>query len=302
MKIQTKIENLKKLVAKCDAKAVETLTSNELKRYAEYARVCSDYTLSPSILDAAREGYRNAISASNAFKSIKPEWRTLAEQTKSKAETIAFTAAKMGTVYSGTTEYLVEWREKTSAQTITHKGDSYSRSCKFRRTNAKNIVHLCPQDAVLLVENEEAVRISGQDFLHLISLREDSSCDWVQSCGKSIKMVSGWFMHSGGIGYHSTVSAYHCKKGLARKISIHEKAILRAKLEIKAERRARLVARLCCNLKATIQDAKNMGYCQAGIEQFKAQFGIGDIASLPELVRTGNPAATALAFKIARMA
>lgn len=302
MKTQTKIENLKKLVAKCDAQSVETSTSNELKRYVEHARVCSGYTLSPSILEAAREGYRSAISASNAFKSIKPEWRTLAEQTKLKAESIALTAAKMGRNYSGSTEYLVEWRDKTSAQTVTFKGGSYSMSCKFSRTNAKHIVHICPEDAVLLVENEEAVQVSARDFLNLISLREDSSCDWVQTSGKSIKMVSGWFMHSGGIGYHSTISADHCEKGLARKISLHEKAILKAKLEIKAERRARLVARLCCNLKATIEDAKNMGYCQAGIEQFKAQFNIGDVASLPELVRTGNPAATALAFKIARMA
>ena len=112
MKTQTKIENLKKLVAKCDAQSVETSTSNELKRYVEHARVCSGYTLSPIILEAAREGYRSAISASNAFKSIKPEWRTLAEQTKLKAESIALTAAKMGRNYSGSTEYLVEWRDK----------------------------------------------------------------------------------------------------------------------------------------------------------------------------------------------
>lgn len=302
MKTQTKIENLKKLVAKCDAKQHEARCANELSQCVEHLRKSPLAAMMPDVLTAAQASYQDAISASNAFKSIKPEWREIAEQTKLKAESIALTAAKMGGKYSGSTEYLVEWRDKTSAQTITHKGGSYSRACKFMRTNAKHIVHICPADAVLLAENEEAVRISAQDFLHLISLREDSSCDWVQSSGKSIKMVSGWFMSAGGIGYHSTVSADHCKKGLARKINIHEKAILRAKLEIKAERRARLVARLCCNLKATIQDAKNMGYCQAGIEQFKEKFGIGDVASLPELVRTGNPAATALAFKIARMA
>ena len=302
MKTQTKIENLKKLVAKCDAKQHETRCASELLQCVEHIRKSPSSSIMPGVLAAAQASYQDAICKEDAFKSMKPEWRTLAEQTKLKAESIALTAAKMGRNYSGSTEYLVEWRDKTSAQTVTFKGGSYSRSCKFSRTNAKHIVHICPEDAVLLVENEEAVRISAQDFLHLISLRDDLSCDWVQTSGKSIKMVSGWFMCSGGIGYHSTISADHCKKGLARKISLHEKAVFKAKLEIKAERRARLVARLCCNLKATIEDAKNMGYCQAGIEQFKAQFGIGDIASLPELVRTGNPAATALAFKIARLA
>jgi hypothetical protein len=302
MKTQTKIENLKKLVAKCDAQRHEARCANELSQCVEHVRKSPSADMMPDVLTAAQTSYKYAVEKSDAFKALKPEWRTLAEQTKLKSESIALFAAKMGGRYSGLTECLVEWRDKTSAQTITFKGSLYSAACKFSRTDAKHIVHICPADVVLLAENEEAIRISAQDLLQLISLREDSSCDWVQSSGKSIKMVSGWFMCADGIGYHSTVSADHCKKGLARKIIIHKKAILRAKLEIKAERRARLVARLCCNLKATIQDAKNMGYCQAGIEQFKAQFNIGDIASLPELVRTGNPAATALAFKIARMA
>ena len=51
---------------------------------------------------------------------------------------------------------------------------------------------------------------------------------------------------------------------------------------------------------ATIADARAMGYCEPGIESFQAKHGIGDSASLPALVRTGNPDAIRLALKLAR--
>lgn len=68
----------------------------------------------------------------------------------------------------------------------------------------------------------------------------------------------------------------------------------------KAERRARLVARLCGNVRATIADARALGYCLPGIQAFQERHGIGDEATLPELVRTGDPSAVRLALSVAR--
>lgn len=59
-------------------------------------------------------------------------------------------------------------------------------------------------------------------------------------------------------------------------------------------------SRLCCNVFATVKDAKNHGYCEPGIRAFQDAHGISDSASLPQLVRTGNAFAIRLALSIAR--
>lgn len=60
------------------------------------------------------------------------------------------------------------------------------------------------------------------------------------------------------------------------------------------------MARLCNGAHATLADAKSLGYCEPGIRAFQTRHGIGDAATLPELVRTGDPSAVRLALKIAR--
>jgi hypothetical protein len=87
---------------------------------------------------------------------------------------------------------------------------------------------------------------------------------------------------------------------LARKIAAAEKLRRDAIQSKKAARRAALIARLCNHAIATVDDAKALGYCQPGIEAFQTTHGIGNAASLPELVKTGNAAAVAFAISIAR--
>lgn len=63
---------------------------------------------------------------------------------------------------------------------------------------------------------------------------------------------------------------------------------------------AALVARLCHGVTATLADARAMHYCEPGIRAFQERHGVGDTATLPELIRTGDPSAVRLALSIAR--
>jgi hypothetical protein len=57
-------------------------------------------------------------------------------------------------------------------------------------------------------------------------------------------------------------------------------------------RRARLVARLCDGIAATITDAKSLGYCEPGIRQFQARHGIGDVALALSIARKAGRSET----------
>jgi len=71
-------------------------------------------------------------------------------------------------------------------------------------------------------------------------------------------------------------------------------------LSRRMERFARLVTRLCCGAEATVQDARDRGYCRVGIKAFQKRYGIGNRASLRDLIETGHPAAQRLALDLAR--
>jgi hypothetical protein len=60
------------------------------------------------------------------------------------------------------------------------------------------------------------------------------------------------------------------------------------------------VIRLCRGATATVADALAAGYCPAGIRAWQERHGIGDSSPLADLVRTGDPLATRLAFALAR--
>ena len=101
------------------------------------------------------------------------------------------------------------------------------------------------------------------------------------------------------------------KKGLEKKTRIFEKeeaeriereriAKLNANEQRKYNRRLRLIAHLCKNVKATFADARSMGYCIPGIENFKQKYNIGNHATLAELMNTKNDLAIKLALNIAR--
>jgi hypothetical protein len=111
--------------------------------------------------------------------------------------------------------------------------------------------------------------------------------------------------------YHSEYSAEHARAGLAKKRAIEkartayelartEAHAAAAAAHKKQERRATLIARLCGGISATIGDAKKLGYCSPGIAAFQSRHGLGDTVPLPELIKTGNASAVALALKLAR--
>lgn len=210
---------------------------------------------------------------------------------------------------SGTVEFIVEWTTaaRPYAQTLSSVGEQYSRRCTYRKTDATHIVRLSHEWAAEW--NQVDADASMRDGITLVGLKADRQACWIAIKNRSLHVTQGWFVVNGANSYHSEVSLEHAQKGLAKKIAVwqkelkeREKRVLEAKEFQKTQRRISLVARLCDGLKATIEDAKELGFCSAGIQQFQNRYGISDSATLPELVRTGDPSATRLAFHLARKA
>lgn len=213
---------------------------------------------------------------------------------------------------SGSVEFVVEWTtaSRPYAQTLSSVGEQYSRRCTYRKTDATHIVRLSHEWAAEW--NQVDADASMRDGITLVGLKADRQACWIAIKNRSIDVMQGWFVVEGGMSYHSTNSLEHAKKGLAKKIAAHQRHVesMRAEYEAarksaeernRSERRVRMLARRC-GLRATIADARGLGFCSAGIQQFQQRFGIGDSATLPELVRTGDPSACRLAFHIARTA
>jgi hypothetical protein len=244
---------------------------------------------------------RNAAEETEAARmKIPAPRRALAASIIGTAERIGLVAARQGCDYSGETRHVVKWGDRATASTATSSGDQYSRSCTYKKTDAAHVVTLDPAGVALLCENETLRNLSACDGLHLIALYPDDSAVWVRQKGKAIVAESGWIVGNGQVCYHSTASREAAQKGFAKKYAAHLAELREIRKSRKEERRARLIARLCGNAKATIADARALGFCTPGIKAFQEQHGIGDEAPLPALVRTGNPAATRLALNLAR--
>lgn len=214
---------------------------------------------------------------------------------------------------SGIVEFVIEWTTaaRPYTQTISSSGEQYSRRCTFRKTDATHIVRLSPEwSAEWTQEDADA---SMRDGIALIGLKSDRQACWLTIKNRSLHLTQGWFVTDGVNSYHSEVSLAHAQKGLAKKVAAWQKHLAqeaerRAEIKQKADefnrayRRISLVARFGSDIKATIEDARELGFCNVGIQQFKNRFGIGDSATLPELVKTGDPSATRLAFHLARKA
>lgn len=240
------------------------------------------------------------VAAQEDVKRIPAPRRTLAADIIATAERIGLAAAKLGEEYSGDTRYLVTWGQSASASTSTGRGEQYSRSCTYKKTDADHIVTLDPHGAPLLVEHEALRAASARDGLHLIALYPGDRATWVKTKGKAIVSENGWIVGNATMVYHSTKSREHAQQGLTRKLAAHEKEARERRLTQREARRAALVTRLCNGVSATLADAKAMGYCDPGIRAFQQKHHIGNEATLPMLVRTGDPSAALLALKIAR--
>jgi hypothetical protein len=212
-------------------------------------------------------------------------------------------AHRLGGSYSGATRIAAQWGEQATARTTTDTGGRYSRSCIYRKTDAKHIITLSADTTPYLMQSERIRIASAAEGLRLISLTPAGECTWVRAKGKALVSEAGWIAYSpdfGGTCYHSTQSRAHAESGLSRKLSITRREAQAAAASRKATRRLQLIARLCRNVVATVDDARALGYCSPGIAAFQSRHGIGDRATLPELMQTGDPAAQRLALCLAR--
>lgn len=249
---------------------------------------------------AAHAAQYDEYKADEDFRALPKPHRTWAEETKKWAEDQARHGLDLGGDYSGNTSQSICWGDSSRAYTTTCYGDKYSRSCKYSKINADHIAILCAEDVVRLDEHRPIAQASAAEGLPIIGLMGDGRFVWVRRKGKAIVSENGWIGCHAGTIYHSKKSAEAAQAGAKRKAKKVERERWEALHSRKIERRARLVSRLCGKVIATIADARAMGYCEPGIESFQAKHGIGDSASLPALVRTGNPDAIRLALKLAR--
>ncbi len=310
MKTQTKIERVSQFVQ-----------LHELRGYRDIARtrlLAGIETLNPwktetshTALDEYAGRLKSCIEAEEAWKQKESKSRLWAEQHVKTVTEFVRRQIQHETALqrSGNVEFVVEWTTaaRPYAQTLSSSGEQYSRRCTFRKTDATHIVRLSPEWAAEWTQAD--AEASMRDGIALVGLKTNREACWLSIKNRSLHVTQGWFVVDGANSYHSEVSLEHAKKGLEKKVAVwqkelkkRERMVLEAKDYQKTQRRVSLVARLCDGLKATIEDAKELGFCSAGIQQFQNRFGISDSATLPELVRTGDPSATRLAFHLARKA
>ena len=317
MKPQTKVLDLQKLLtiqtAEKSANAARQAAQRELDAVIKAARL-------PALIDPVT--LSRATLANAALDSAKAAYAKIPRARREAAEIVAkfaleyarSVARQYGGEYSGEFSARAEWGTAATARTYTSQGDQYSRRCTHHKTNAAHVVTLDPARVHALHASERLRQLSAADGLPLIALDDDGAAVWVKSTGKAITAESGWIVGDDVCCYHSTQSREHAVKGHARKRAKLDAE--RAEIEArrlattpgtseyiaaqKADRRARLIARLCKGATATIADARRLGYCGPGIAAFQRAHGIGDTAPLPDLVKTGNPSAVRLALEVAR--
>ncbi len=230
-----------------------------------------------------------------------PQRRAAQHDVARAREIAAASVDRMAENYSGNTSVEIKFGPRAFASTNTRKGDQYSRRCTYRKTDAAHVAVVPIAGIPALVDSPLLVAASHRDGCPLISLMPDGAAVWLAG-GKPLHSVSGWVAYDAAtnICYHSTASREAAEKGLAKKLAIHTAAQARVVESRKIQRRLRLVARLCHSVTATVEDARRLGFCTPGIQSFQTRYGIGDAAPLPDLVRTGDPAAIRLALEVAR--
>ena len=297
MKPETTTNDIRLTIA---ARTAATLRKDALPRIAHALDQGQDHFRYAERAVAARLA---SFAADAAVARIPAPRRKLAADTIAEAEFLAYvTARKLGGEYSGQVTHAVNWGETAKAETHTDKGETYSRACTYRKTDACHTITLDVAGVHLLVANKTLRGQSSRDGLPLIALYPDDSAVWMYRKGQQVVSQAGWIVGNAFECFHSIDSREHAIKGLAKKEAARIRESARQKLSRKQDRRAALVARLCHGAIATLADAKALGFCAPGIQAFQTMYGIGDEASLPELVRTGNPSAIRLAMQIARKA
>lgn len=209
--------------------------------------------------------------------------------------------ARHGDSFSGETKELLLWGAGADAGSDTVEGEAYSRRSRYRKLDCTHWVMLDPAGIPLLSDHlHDIVAVSQQEGLHIIALYPGCKAVWVNRSRGKLEAETGWVAYDYATRqcYHSTESYEHAEKGLAKKVRVAREEA--AQRDPRVQRRLKLIARLCENAKATIADAKALGFCDPGIAAFQSRFGIGDTASLPDLVKTGDPSAVRLALHLAK--
>lgn len=313
----TPVKDLLKLLAVREAETKTAATRATAQKELEAAIASPLPLIDPVTLSRAAAMRQAWEAAKETFARLPKTRRETAEHVAKTALEIGTKAARKGDLYSGETSSRAAFGEQACAGTHTSPGNAYGgKARKYSKTDALHFVKLDPARVHALVESSRLRELSIRDGLPLIALDADGACVWVKSSGKQIVSQSGWIIGDEHVCFHSTKSREDAVKGYTIKRAAFSASTaareLRERISTpgtpehaahqKAERRARLVARLCGGITATIEDARALGYCTPGIEAFQRQHGISDIATLPQLVKTGNPSAVALALKIARKA
>lgn len=310
MKTQTKIDRITQFTQLQELRGCRDRAKALLLRGIENLNPWKTET-SHTALDEYAGRLKTCIEAEEAWKTKESKSRAWAEQQVQSIvnfvrRQIQHEAALQR---SGSVEFVIEWTTaaRPYTQTLSSSGEQYSRRCTYRKTDATHIVRLSHEWAAEWTQ--EDADASMRDGIALVGLKADRQACWLTIKNRSLHLTEGWFVVDGANSYHSKESLEHAQKGLAKKVAVwqkelkkRERLVLEAKDYQKTQRRVSLVARLCDGLKATISDAKELGFCSVGIQQFQSRYGIGDSATLPELVRTGDPSATRLAFHLARKA
>lgn len=176
----------------------------------------------------------------------------------------------------------------------TSRGAPYGGIKKWFKTDRHIKLTIDPEGIPLLYD--KAIQ-GNHDGVVLVGAFPDGRVAWAQAYKSGIKVVHGYMARdtSTAISYHSERSQEHADAGLAKKVQEWRDALP----DPKRDRRLRLIARLCHDTKATLKDALSAGFCKPGIESFQARFGIKNTATLPELVKTGDPSAVMLALRLA---
>ena len=198
-----------------------------------------------------------------------------------------------GAELSGKCTRVLEWGTSVSASSATSKGSRYPGKA-WHKTDVVHTITLCPETfpSIHFIRSD-ARRRSNEDGLAIIADHGKDEYTWLVVKAGKLSTQRGWFVYRDGETFHSTKSRDHAVRSLDKKIRIK-------RAEKKASRRERLVARLCKNTTATLADAKALGYCDPGIAAFQSRHGIGDTATLPQLMATGDPSAVRLALTLAR--
>lgn len=299
MKLETRVKDLTALVALREVERGE----QRAKKSLETAAVCPAAT-DARIIDL-RKAWQDARSqtqkAREVWKRLPAPRRKAAEELFALGTSHANRVAKRGDTFSGRTDTGMRWGSEARAWSSTGAGEQYSRKCTFHKTDCTHVVQLDPAGLPLLSDLlHDLVAVSQQEGLHIIALYPEDRAVWVTECRGKLKSESGWVTYDYDTRqcFHSTKSREHAVAGLAKKVRVFREEA--AQRDPKVQRRLKFIARLCEKAKATMADAKALGFCDPGIAAFQAKYGIGDTATLPELIKTGDPSAVRLALHLAK--